>query len=262
MRLFASRSAPLRRLAASAPARYVAQRYRRQTDFVLDRLRPGGAFGLVLTIQLTILVAAGVAFSELADDVLENELVGVDGPIAQFVEQQREPWLTTAMFAITWLGSATVLVPVALAVGILAAYRIRSRRPIALLALVLVGSTVLVQLIKLLVARPRPDSGLITELGYSFPSGHTTAATAGWGALALVLCGLVTHRRTQVAICVGAVLVALLVGITRVYLGVHEPTDVLGGWALGVGWVAAVTASLHVYSARRRRTGSEGSPSA
>jgi undecaprenyl-diphosphatase len=245
---------PFRRLAATAPARHLALLYNRQMHPLLERVRPGGAFWLVLTVQLTVLVAAGAAFSDLTEDVLENEVAGVDDQATRFIVQRREPWLTTSMLAITWLGDAAVLIPVALAVGLYATHRLRTRRPLVLLALGLAGSAVLVQLIKFLVARPRPDEGLVTALGYSFPSGHSTAAAAGWGTLALVLFGLTRRWGTRVAMTAGTVAVVLLVGTSRVYLGVHEPTDVLGGWVLGVGWVAAVTTSLHVYSARRNRT--------
>jgi undecaprenyl-diphosphatase len=106
---------------------------------------------------------------------------------------------------------------------------------------------VLVQLIKLLVARPRPGAGLVTALGYSFPSGHAAAAAAGWGAIAVVLMELTTRWSTRVVLATAGLLIALLVGVSRVYLGAHEPTDVLGGWALGAAWVAGLTAALHVY---------------
>ncbi|NMM23962.1 MAG: hypothetical protein HHJ11_10760 [Phycicoccus sp.] len=163
---------PVHRLARSAPAQRFAARYRRQLAFLADRLRPGGAFGLVLTVQLAMLIAGGAAFGGVTEDVLRgNELIGLDSPVAQFLVQRREPWLTTTMHTITWMGSAAVLIPLALAVGIGAARRQRSRRPLVFLALSLGGSTILVQLIKLLVARPRPGAGLVTALGYSFPPG-------------------------------------------------------------------------------------------
>ena len=118
------------------------------------------------------------------------------------------------------------------------------------LAWVMLGSTVMVQLIKRLIARPRPGAGLIEALGYSFPSGHAAAAAAGWTAMALIL-GLLTDRwRARVGLAATAVLIAVLVGLSRVYLGVHEPTDVLGGWALGVTWMAGVTAAMRAYGDR------------
>ena len=243
--------APVQRLTASRPYRRVAQRYERQIAFLTDRFRPGGAFGLVLTVALVALVAAGAAFGGVTEDVLRrNELVGLDAPVAQFFTQHREPWLTTTMEAITWLGSAWVLAPVVLALGLGLWRRLGSRRPLMFLVLALGGSTLLAQLIKLLVARPRPDAGLVRALGYSFPSGHSTASAAGWLAVALVLFVVVTSWGARVALVTGAVVIALLVGVSRVYLGVHEPTDVLGGWALGVMWVAATTAAMDVYGER------------
>ncbi len=243
--------APLRRLARTTPAQHLAHRYARQLAFLADRLRPNRAFGLILTVELAILVAAGAAFGGVSEDVLRgNELVNLDTPVAQFLAQRREPWLTTTMHSITWLGSAAVLVPAALAVGLFAARRLGTRRPLVFLAVALGGSTMLVQLIKIAVARPRPGAGLVTALGYSFPSGHATAATAGWGAMALVLISLTTRWGTRVALFTTAALIAALVGISRIYLGVHQPTDVLAGWALGATWVAGLTAAKQIYTAR------------
>ncbi|PLC12781.1 hypothetical protein AUQ48_11805 [Kocuria flava] len=162
------------------PVRWVALRYDRQLAFLADRLRPHGAFGLVLSVELAVLVAAGWFFGGVTEDVLaRNELIGIDGPVAQFFTVHREAWLTTAMAGITWLGSASVLVPTALVVAAVAGRRRRSRRPLLFLAAVLAGSTVMAQLIKVLIARPRPGAGLVEALGYSFPSGHATAAAAG-----------------------------------------------------------------------------------
>ncbi|MHB1063291.1 MAG: bifunctional DedA family/phosphatase PAP2 family protein [Georgenia sp.] len=243
--------APVRRLTGSRLARRIAPRYDRQIAFLADRFRPGGAFGLVLTVELAALVAAGAAFGGVTEDVLRrNELIGLDAPVGQFFAQHREPWLTTTMETLTLLGSAWVLAPLTLALGLVLWRQFRSRRPLLFLALSLGGATVLAQLIKLFVARPRPDAGLVPALGYSFPSGHSTAAAAGWLAIALVLFRFAPRWEARVALVTGAVVIALLVGVSRVYLGVHEPTDVLGGWALGVMWVAAATAAMHVYDER------------
>jgi membrane protein DedA with SNARE-associated domain/membrane-associated phospholipid phosphatase len=253
--------APVRRLTGSAPVRRIAHRYERQIVFLADRFRPGGALGLVLTVELLALGAAGAAFGGVTEDVLRrNELIGLDAPVAQFFTERREPWLTTTMETLTWLGSAWVLAPVVVAVGLVVGRRLRSWQPLIFLVLVLGGSTVLAQAIKLVVARPRPDAGLVRALGYSFPSGHSTAAAAGWLAVALVLCLVVQRWDARVAVVTVAVIITLLVGVSRVYLGVHEPTDVLGGWALGAMWVAATAAAMRVYGAVAGPAASHGGP--
>lgn len=220
--------------------------------FLTGRFRPHGAFGLVLTLELAVLVALGAAFGGLTEEVLDrNELVGIDNPVARYFTGLRSPGLTSVMTAITSLGTGWVLVPVALVVGLLAARRVRSARPVVLLVVVLAGSTVMAQLIKVLVARPRPSGALVTELGYAFPSGHSTAAAAGWLGVALVVVPLTRRAALRVATVTVAVLLVVLVGLSRIYLGVHAATDVLGGWALGAGWVAATWAAFRVYDGRR-----------
>lgn len=216
------------------------------------RLRPHGAFSLVLALELTVLVALGATFGALTEDVLaRNELVGIDNPVARFFADLRSPGLTTVMRVVTSLGTGWVLGPVAAVVAVLVARRFGSVRPAVFLGVVLVGSTVMAQLIKVLVARPRPAGGLVRALGYAFPSGHSTAAAAGWLGIALVVVPLTRHVAARVVVLAVAVVVVLLVGISRIYLGVHAATDVLGGWVLGAAWVAATSAAFRVLDARR-----------
>jgi acid phosphatase family membrane protein YuiD len=120
------------------------------------------------------------------------------------------------------------------------------------LALTLAGASLISTVIKLQVARPRPDTGaLVRALGYGFPSGHSTAAAAGWLSAALVLGWLTRSVALRVCLGAGAAVVITLVGVSRVYLGVHQPTDVLGGWALGALWLAAVLTAAHLLTNRQ-----------
>jgi undecaprenyl-diphosphatase len=105
--------------------------------------------------------------------------------------------------------------------------------------------------IKVAVARPRPESGaLVRPLGYAFPSGHSTTAAATWLAVAVVLASLTARRSLRILAAVVATVVVVLVGVSRVCLGVHAPTDVLGGWALGALWVAGTLIAGRVLDRR------------
>jgi undecaprenyl-diphosphatase len=127
-------------------------------------------------------------------------------------------------------------------------------------ALVAVGWLSIGQLVRALingaVARPRPPPHLqlVHASGYAFPSGHTTTATVGYG-LSAMLIAIALPRARNWAIAT-AVVLTIIVGLSRVYLGVHWPTDVLGGWVLGVGWLA-VGAAIG-YAARGARTTDRG----
>jgi Uncharacterized membrane-associated protein len=239
--------APLRRLAARPWVARLRHRYARQLDVLAARLNPTAALGLALTAQLAILALLGAAFSAVTEDVVtRDELVRLDDPVSRFLIEHREPWLTAIMQVITGLGTEFVLTPLLLAVGLLARWRRGTWRPLGLLVLTLTGASLTSTVIKLLVARPRPDAdALVRALGYGFPSGHSTAA-AGWLSAALVLGWLTRSVALRVGLAAVAAVVVALVGVSRVYLGVHQPTDVLGGWALGTLWLAAVLTALHL----------------
>jgi len=247
--------APLRRLAASPPVVRLQRRYARQLDFLAGRLNPAAALGLVFTAQLAVLALLGAAFSAVTEDVVtRDELVRLDDPVSRFLIEHREPWMTTVMEIIIDLGTALVLIPLLLAAGVLARWRRGSWRPLGFLALTLAGASLTSTVIKLLVTRPRPETGaLVRALGYGFPSGHSTAAAAGWLSTALVLGWLTRSVALRVTLGAGAAAVVTLVGVSRVYLGVHQPTDVLGGWALGALWLAAVLTATHLLTNRQTR---------
>jgi undecaprenyl-diphosphatase len=163
------------------------------------------------------------------------------------------------MSAIMW-GASVYGAPVRLSpVGLLAAavFLYRGWRRGALLVLVtLAGAWALDTALKLSFgrARPRPffDYYPAPE-SYSFPSGHALFAVCFFGGLAVLLTHRLERRSLQTAVWVLALCIILLIGASRVYLGVHYPTDVLGGFAVGVVWVAAVALGDRLAEHRRRR---------
>jgi len=246
--------APVHRLRARPAVARLERRYDRQLSFVADRLRPNGAAAFILMIALGAVALLVGTLAEITENVVAgDELVRVDSPISNYLVAHREPWLTTTMDVITHLGSTSVLVPALLVVGLAAWRRSHSWAPMALLAVPLGGAVLTSTVIKLVVARSRPDSGaLVPALGYAFPSGHSTAAAAGWLAVAVVLGRFARHGTVRVSLLAAAVVIAVLVGVSRVYLGVHAPTDVLAGWALGALWLAAALAITHLLTFERR----------
>ena len=156
-----------------------------------------------------------------------------DPRVLAFVTGHRAPWLTSLAKALTWLGSSIVLWPVVVIAG-LGLWRWRRHwLPAVLPALALAGAWAGSLLIKGLVDRPRPPAAdrLTVVHGWSYPSEHAAQALATWGMLALMLMAG-RSARARVLLAAGAALIAFVVGLTRLYLGAHWMTDVLGGWAL------------------------------
>ncbi len=219
-------------------------RYYRQLTFVGRRLEPGRRTGLFLTLGLVLAISVLWFFGAILQDVLgHDELALFDRPIVSWLASHREPLLTTVMQVITSLGSTVVVIPILVA-GLAFTYlRTRSTTLVVVLAASSAGGQLLDDVVKALVGRPRPNiHPLVDTSGSAFPSGHATAATALFLALAYVL----TRERGWAAstwIWAGALFVAMLVGFSRVYLGAHWPTDVVGGFALGGGWTAIVASS-------------------
>jgi undecaprenyl-diphosphatase len=110
----------------------------------------------------------------------------------------------------------------------------------------MVGGLALDNIVKAIVDRPRPGIGVLVDvIGSAFPSGHTTAATTMCAALAFFLTRRTTWKRA-VVVWTCAIIIAALVGVSRVYLGAHWPTDVIGGMALGSLWIVVVATGIEL----------------
>jgi undecaprenyl-diphosphatase len=187
---------------------------------------------------------AGWIFGGLTQDVIgHDEVALLDQRAMAWAVEHRTTGLTGVMKAISWLGSNYVVVPLLLLIGGYLLLRRRDARPGAKLAVTVAGSIALYDIVKVIVGRPRPpETAWIGQyVGNAFPSGHATLTVAFYGMLAMILS---TGRsiRTRILLWLGAALIALMVGASRIYLGAHWLTDVLGGYALGATWLAIVIA--------------------
>lgn len=164
------------------------------------------------------------------------------------------PWLELAMRDISSFASTTVLLLVmAAAVAYLLAV---GRRATALFVLfVLGGGQLLTSLLKLAVDRPRPElvSHLVEVLTLSFPSGHAMGAALTYGTLGVLAAGIAPTRAAKVCLLSLAVAVTLLVGVSRVYLGVHWPSDVMAGWCAGFAWAALCWLAMRYFGIGKSR---------
>jgi membrane-associated phospholipid phosphatase len=188
---------------------------------------------------IVLVVMASALFITLAAQVSHHRGLATSDPrLLHDIIGLRTGVLTTLAKVITDLGTAVAYVLLAGA-GYWYWHRKGSATlPIAALGWMAIGST-LRFLISQLIARPRPslDLRLVEASGFAFPSGHTTTATIGLGLTAYLL-WQVSSRNRHFVVAALALLGAVAVGLSRSYLGVHWPTDVLGGWAFGTAWVA------------------------
>ncbi len=184
-------------------------------------------------------------FAWLARGVLGGTVQPLDLAIRDAIHRHAFPALTFAMRVLTWAGSVAVLLPLAVLLMVRWVRHGRRRRAV-LFAVTVLGAEVLEQALKLAFARPRPEPffHLAAPLGYSFPSGHALVSCCFYGFLAAVARG-----RQGVAWGVAALLVALI-GFSRVYLGVHYPSDVIAGYAAAVVWVLAVRRAFYSWRPR------------
>ncbi|UUP16483.1 phosphatase PAP2 family protein [Nitratireductor thuwali] len=197
-----------------------------------------------IVLALLIPAAALWGFVELVDEVAEGSTQAVDRMLllalrnpADTTEPLGPAWLEEMMRDFTALGGVGVLTLITLAA---AGYLFMLSRPKAGLAVILAvgGGILLSTVVKMVIDRPRPD--LVPHGSYvataSFPSGHSMMAAVVYLTLAVMIARVRPRWTTKAYVLLWAVLVTLLVGISRVYLGVHWPTDVLAGWTVGSAW--------------------------
>jgi undecaprenyl-diphosphatase len=174
-------------------------------------------------------VAAVTVFALLAVALMREQLERLDGRGARIVDGIRSPVADLFFAVITWAGSSLLLVPLCLAMAWW--FRAHGRTLVAPVLMAPAAAVLLQNILKPLFDRTRPDAGVIAQLGPSFPSGHSMASAAVWLSLAYVL-GREKLMPKQFVLV--APLVPLLVGVSRIYLGVHWTSDVIAGWSSGL----------------------------
>ena len=200
----------------------------------------------VTLVLFAILSGGGLAFAKVASEMLEGETWAFDENILRFFRQPSDlsvpigpSWLTHVMRDLTSLGGATVLSLIALlTVSYLLLIRKRAAGLFVLVAVV--GGWALSTGIKLAVARPRPIvvPHLVDVHDLSFPSGHAMLSAVTYLTLGALLSRMQATFAARAYVIAAALLMTLIVGFSRIYLGVHYPTDVLGGWCAGATWAA------------------------
>jgi undecaprenyl-diphosphatase len=164
-----------------------------------------------------------------------------DQAVRDWVHGHSSDALTAVMRAVSIVGSPGVLGPIALVIFLFLRH-FGSLREANLLLIAMLGALLLEQVLKLVFHRARPESffGIPEPSSYSYPSGHALFAVCFFGTLAWILAARRSSRVARAALWTGAILIAGLIGYSRIYLGVHYPTDVIAGYASALVWLTVL----------------------
>ena len=194
---------------------------------------------LIKNYKWCVLLICAAIFIAIFEDVYEQEKMTIDTIVYKFavLYLRREP-ITTIMKIITNLGSAYFLITFT----ILSIIFLKNKKISILIVANLVISTALNILLKNIVQRPRPEGyRLIEESGYSFPSGHSMVSVAFYGFIVYLIWKKVKNTKLKCFLCSILIILALAIGFSRIYLGVHYASDVLAGAVLSISYLVAYT---------------------
>jgi len=220
--------------------------------FLRARLSPEGYLGLHLTVGMAVLLLAVFVFAHIAEDVVARDsLILLDERVIQWLHAHTKPRRTAFFLFVThWHNTLGVLVMTTLLILWLAYKRSWDWVLRALLSVPL--GMLLNVLLKSIFQRQRPafDQPLLSLVTYSFPSGHTAAATLLYGVLGAWLV-TVLKRRWHAPVVVLATVMVALVALSRVYLGAHYPSDVFAAMASSTAWLAVVFTGVSTWRKRQ-----------
>lgn len=226
-------------------------------------IQKAGLTEIKLLLSFLAIVAGLLIFISIANEVVEGETQHFDNYILKSLREPNDvsqptfpDWVTTAMKDITSLGSGTVII---LFTIIVTGYLLLQKKFywLWLVLIATIGGALLVWGLKDLIGRTRPTivTHLLEEKSLSFPSGHSMMSAIVYLTQATLLSKIEKNRKAKIYIISIALILTFLIGLSRIYIGVHYPTDVLAGWIAGISW-----ALLCWYIAsllERRRKGSE-----
>lgn len=214
-------------------------RFARPLGFVRARFSPEGYLGLHLTVGLLVILIAAWCFADIAEDISRDAATRLlDERVIAWFHGLATPAFTQCARVFSFFGSVVFLVAGSSALAAALCWK-RAWDQLLLLAVTMLGGSLLNILLKHLFHRHRPvlENPLVTLTSFGFPSGHTMGATLFYGLIALYAGHLAKQRIWRVLTFLSAALFIAAVGLSRIYLGAHYPTDVLGAIAAASVWL-------------------------
>jgi undecaprenyl-diphosphatase len=204
-----------------------------------------------LSLWLGGAALALVVFVRITRELIEGDVGALDSAILLAVAKRRTPWLTMTAVDVTALGSITLVVLFS-AFTLLVLLVLRDRMGALQLVVASVGAGILTIVTKDIIERSRPTEAqqLIAASGFSYPSGHSASTSALYLTIAIIACRYVRHSGARATIFLAVSAVLLMVGASRVYLGVHYATDVVSGISLGAAWALVLAGFFTLFGHR------------
>ncbi|MBA3670469.1 MAG: phosphatase PAP2 family protein [Gemmatimonadaceae bacterium] len=201
--------------------------------------------GIFLVAGVVLAILCALAFTALAERVRKGGTQAFDVAVLQWIHGHQTPLLTAFMTEVTYLGTGTVVLAI-VTVAALFLWHTEHKHSARLLLASTIGGIILNNAIKLLFHRARPSvfEWGTTALSSSFPSGHAMSATVVYGTVAYLVARLQRRVWARALTLAGAAVLITMICLTRLYLGVHYPTDVLGGVIVGLAWAGFCMATL------------------
>jgi undecaprenyl-diphosphatase len=207
-------------------------------------LRKRKLFGALLLVGFGVALVTTSGLVKLHDEILKASFEQRDQAIQSWVHGFSRPMLTEVMSGLSWIGSPFVLTPaVALAAGLMWWGGLKDDA--VLVAAAALGGVALDEVMKLHFKRSRPELpwAFVHEHSFSFPSGHSVLAMVMYGVIVYKTQDKLRSKWAKAALMAGAFLMVVGIGVSRVYLGAHYPSDVAGGYFVGAAWLTAVIGS-------------------
>ena len=212
--------------------------YKNVKDVLLFAVSSNSSLIIFLEILIGIFLSifSFLIFIKIGRDVFQNELVNLDTNISSFIFNFRSPLLTEIMTIISFFGSGIFLITASLVIILFLSIRNHKKEGV-LFSFILLMGFIINNLLKILTKRPRPDvSPLLFEPTYSFPSGHSMNAFVFYASISYFIFHFTKNKKLAILISAFSIILIFLIGISRIYLGVHFPTDVIAGFIGGFWW--------------------------
>ncbi len=190
-----------------------------------------------VTIFLILSILSVLCFTVVAFLIKGQRIARFDSSVISSIQGMERPWLTSVMKLFTFIGSTPVVIVISICCLFLFFKFLHHRIELILFVALVAGTAILNQLLKIIFHRDRPSlHRLIQETGYSFPSGHSMEAFALYAVLAFLLWRHVPTKRGRTTVILISIIMILLIGMSRIYLGVHYPSDVVGAYFASGFW--------------------------